>query len=1069
MLRVVTGPFHPHLESAFIDRVRLAKRDDPFAPLAVLVPSKPLLDRLRHVLAVEHRLSLINIHFLTFHQLALRLAGEARANTQAEPLRVVDDLFFEQLVRHIVQSRLSSLAPLRHIGHSSGTWGALWSTVRDLKDAGVDPAGALHGLREGYFDEEDKEWLQALFSLHAAIREVGTTLAVGTPDDLAESLIPHVATSPFLMSLRHTFYYGFYDLTQVQLSLFEAVSKAVPTTLFFPREEGSPSGFAQRFFDRYIHPRVPQPDAIMILPPPPKTATPGPLTVSVQSVIGVEEELGSVCRAILDLVETNGYRFEEIGVVARTLDPYRTQVQPVFDRHRVPLTTNAGRPLIQEPLCKVLLQLAALPMTDFYRTTMLDVVTSPLYATSLIDEANASYRPEQWKLIAQALQITRGVEEWTRVEEAVRSIMALESGEEGDRAVDALGIAPEVIALFWQVLSQLLAECQALPQRGTVGQLVEAFRPFVQQRLRRPDAPDRAEPDEGAARLATVWEAIDHTWERLTELDVIGEELTWAEFVELVTHAMERTQIPLETTAHQGVMILDVMAARGLPFKALFVLGLNEKVFPRYIREDAFLRDRHRRVLEATLGFKIDEKLGGYEEEALLFALLCRSASQRLYLSYQRADEAGRMLAPSPYLTEATSRSGRDERAVDVIPRRLTDRVTQRAAIRHFLAPSELAQWIAIDGQDPASLLRAMGSDAEAFVHAAEAQARIEDETPALNNFDGITGPLAAHWARVVRRGLAPTPLERYARCPFQYFSADVLRLEPIRLTLSQEPDAALLGTLCHAALRRCYEQLLPTGWPAEPVTDDTVEWCIHSAVEEAAKDCEARQRTGHYLLWELAKEQIVELITDAVEADQAAQAQEPYSPIAFEVDADGTLDDVMSGEQASLKIHGRVDRIDRHRITGAIRIIDYKFKTGSAMKPEDRNLVQSAVRGYRLQPPLYARLNIPDQAQPSQVQFFFLAPHWPALIGRSTFEAATWSSEIGSLIHQTISLLVNGIHQGRYFIEPDSYCDTCEFRVVCRREHQPTWWRSYRSDEPKALKALRAQRIKEESRGTDS
>ncbi|MGA6829203.1 PD-(D/E)XK nuclease family protein [Nitrospira sp. NS4] len=1069
MLRVVTGPFHPHLESALVEQIRLGKSSDPFAPLAVLVPSTQLLDRLRRLLTVEHRLSLLNIHFLTFHQLALRLADEARAGTQIAPLRVVDDLFFEQLVRHIVHSRLSSLAPLRHIGHSSGTWGALWSTVRDLKDAGVQPAEALRGLNEGYFEKEDQEWLQALFSLHAAIREVGKTLAVGTPDDLAESLIPLVETSPFLRSLRHVLYYGFYDLTQVQLSLFEAVSATVSTTLFFPLEEGSQSGFARRFFDRYIRARVATPDVITRLPAAPVETGPNPVTLSVQSVIGVEEELASVCRTILDLVETNGYRFDEIGVVARTLDPYRAHLQTVFGRHRVPLTTNAGRPLIQEPLCKALLQLADLPMTDFYRTTVLDVVTSPLYATALIDEASAHYRPEQWKLIAQALQITRGVEEWRRVEEAARSTMELESGEEGDGVVDALGIAPEVIALFWEVLSQLLAECRALPERGTVGQLVEAFQKLVEQRLRHPDAGAGSEPDEGAVRLTATWDALDHMWSRLRELDAIGEELAWPAFVELLTHAIERTVIPLETTAHQGVMVLDVMAARGVPFNALFILGLNEKVFPRYIREDAFLRDRHRRVLDATLGFKIDEKLGGYDEEALLFALLCRAANRRLYLSYQRADDAGRMQAPSPYLAEASRLCGGDARPVEVIPRRLTDRVAQRPSIRDFLAPSDLAQWMAIGGQDPENLLRAVGSDAEAFRHALRAQARIEDETPGLNDFDGITGPLEAHWSRVVRRGLAPTPLERYARCPFQYFASDVLRLEPIRLAISQEPDAALLGTLCHAALRRCYEQLLPAGWPAEPVTDDTVEWCIHSAVEEAAKECEARHRTGHYLLWELAKEQIAALLTDSVDADQGAQAQEPYSPIAFEVDAEGTLADVMSEEPGSLKIHGRVDRIDRHRITGAIRIIDYKFKTGSAMKPEDRNLLQSAARGYRLQPPLYARLRIPDQPQPGQVQFVFLAPHWSTPIARSTFETGAWSSEVGTLLHRTISLLVKGIHEGRYFIQPDSYCETCEFRVVCRQDHRTTWWRSYRSDDSKALKALRTQRIKEESRGTDS
>jgi ATP-dependent helicase/nuclease subunit B len=304
-----------------------------------------------------------------------------------------------------------------------------------------------------------------------------------------------------------------------------------------------------------------------------------------------------------------------------------------------------------------------------------------------------------------------------------------------------------------------------------------------------------------------------------------------------------------------------------------------------------------------------------------------------------------------------------------------------------------------------------------------DALAGMEDDAPMLKGYDGLTGPLEAHWSRVLDRGLAPTPLERYARCPFQYFAADVLRLEPVRWSVSQEPDSALLGTLCHAALKRCYEQLLPTGWPAEPVTDDTMEWCIRSAVDLAAQDCEARHRTGHYLLWELAKEHLATLIAAAVEADAMAYLDEPYAPTAFELDADGMIADVLPDQTATLRIRGRVDRVDRHRDTGAIRIIDYKFKTGTTIKTEDRNLPQSAVRGYRLQPPLYARLLMPGMPPPDQVQFMFLAPQWEPSITRSTFAVAALSGETGRQIQQTLRRLITGLQAGQFFILPDTYC----------------------------------------------
>ena len=397
MLRVITGRFHPSLETALIEQVRLAKTADPFAPLLILVPSIPLLARVRTFLALDGQ-ALLNIHFLTFHQLGLRLADERRSRLGRPPLRVVDEVFFQQLIRQVVKIRRSSLAPFQQIGQSSGMWGALWSTIRDLKDGGVDPAVALRGLEEGCFEQEDEAWLTALFSLHAAVRDVGQTLLAGTADDLAESLISEVPHSPFLGSLQQAFYYGFYDLTQVQLSLFEAVSSSIPTTLLFPLEQSAAWGFAQRFFDRCIRPRAANPDMITRLPGPEKPSAEERVTVTVQSAIGVEEELASTCRIILDLVETNGYQFDDIGIVARTLDPYRTSLSSIFDRYCIPFSTTAGRPLMQEPLCKILLQLVTLPLNDFYRTPVLDVVTSPLYAPDHLDRRHQGYRPEQWKL-----------------------------------------------------------------------------------------------------------------------------------------------------------------------------------------------------------------------------------------------------------------------------------------------------------------------------------------------------------------------------------------------------------------------------------------------------------------------------------------------------------------------------------------------------------------------------------------------------------------------------------------------------------------------------------------------
>ena len=1049
MLKVVTGPFHPSLETAFVELIQRLKTDDAWTPIAVVVPSKPILDRLRRLLAIERRLSLLNVHLLTFHQLALRLAAEQRHRpTPRPPLRIVEDLFFEYLVRHLVTHRPGKSTA--RLGDSFGTWAALWSTIRDLKDGGVEPDTARQALAEGCFGEEDGEWLEALFTLQAAVQEVSGGLNVGTADDLAEALVASVSDSPFLASLGHVCYYGFYDLTQVQLSLFQAVAATTPTTLFFPLGSDPSFAFARRFFDRHIQPLVGREPPID-LDAGYRSALP---ELSVRSVVGPEEEVAVTCRTIIDLVETHGYRFDEIGVVGRTLEPYQTLVGTVFDRHRIPFTTTARRPLIQQPLCKTLLLLATLPVNDFYRTTVLDIVTSPFYARPLHSSA---YRPEQWRAVVEALNITHGLNEWKRLEPSCRSVLELDGEGDDSGAIAPFKVVPEVTALLWETVSRLLASYEGLPPHGPFSTLLEAFRGLVNAHLVGPD--DRQGILTGP--VTALWEAIEEVVTSLETLALIPQELTWTEFTDVLTHAFERASVAPQDASGQGVMVVDAMSARGLPFKALFILGLNDKTFPRWIREDPFLRDRHRRVLETTLGYKIDEKLPGYDEEALLFALLTQAAGRHLFLSFQRADESGRTLASSPYLSHIRQRSGISDQPVDVIPRRITECLARRPVTSRFLPPAQLAQWMAVMGQDPTELLHATGRDAAMFQGGIQALAQTEAEQPTLTAFDGLTGPLEPHWAQVTECGISPTLLERYARCPFRYFAADVLKLVPVRTPVPDEPDARILGTFCHGALRRCYELLLPTGWPDQPVTDDTIDFCIQTAAEEASAEVERQHRTGHYLLWELAKAQIIEVITAAVDDDTRNYHDTRFTPVAFELPAEGDLADVPGQESIPLKIRGRVDRLDRHRESGALRIIDYKLKIGKSITAEDRHLIQSAIRGNRLQPPLYSGLRFPDYGSPRQVELFFLAPHWETPVVRSRFDVEALSAEAGTMLRTTIGRLISGIRNGRFFIMPDSYCTTCEFRVACRREHSPSWWRASRAAESKALAALRTLQVK--------
>ena len=1065
MLRIVTGPFHPALDRALVEGIRSCKTGDPFVPLAVIVPSASLVEQLKQLLTHHEKRAFLNIHFLTFHQLALRLRDDFVAVSDASPgptLQLVDDFFFEQLVRQVVQRKLTGLEPLLRLPASPGTWKGLWATVRDLKDAVVEPTMALKALTEGVFEEEDRTWLRSLFTLHAAMMEASRSLGVGSPDDLAASLGRDLSRSSFLSGLQRLFYYGFYDLSQIQLSFFESVIRVVPTTLYFPLQDRPAFLFARNFFERHLLPLADTHEdwsgggggrtAIREL-----------VELSVTNVIGVEEELATVCRELLTLVEVNGYRFDEIGVVARTLEPYQARLQSVFDHHLVPFTSTAGRPLSREPLVKTLLRLASLPLNDFDRAAMLDVVTSPFYLAQGTGSARANLRPDIWRSLVYTLGITKGEAEWKRLAEPASSSILRDaeagSDEDGQTIVRACG-KTQLIDL-WEIVSQLIQDCRALPAQGSIGSLTDAFLALVQSHVHLPELSDSPSSEsEESTDLTKVGLLIRSTLARLQQLDPLGGNLSWEEWVDLFRRVLDETSIPIEENRHQGVQVLDAMTARGRTVRALFVLGMNEKLFPRYVREDPFLRDRQRVVLESTLGYKIDEKLAGHEEELLLFELLSRSATNRLYLSYQRADESGRVMAPSSFIAMAM----RDPRFFGkpevTVPRRLTIQISEQPSIQDLLPIEDLVLGCLLQGHDASRILDAMGRDRPLFEQGLATLNTIERESPELGPFDGMVG---AQEPAASDRSFSPTALERYATCPFQYFAEKVLRLEPVRRLQDDHLLPIMLGTLVHESLRVSYEQLLRLQWPDEQLSEARVGSTVHDAVTETFTAHAASQGTGHALLWTLAREQVTTLVAAAVSSDQEEYLATGFRPVAFEAAAQGTVPLAPDASPASMKIHGTLDRVDFRAEPPALRIIDYKFKQGSEISAVDRNLALSAVRGFRLQPPLYAQMTLPSLPAVTDVQLLFLAPDWNQQISRSTFDAGLWTSHTGDMIRQTLSTLIQGIANREFFILPDSYCDYCEFSGACRRHDAMAWWRSYRSPQARAVRRLRKQKVSDE------
>jgi ATP-dependent helicase/nuclease subunit B len=1067
-MQTVLGPFHPYLETALFDEILKHKREDPLRPLLILLPSDTLRRHLKIVLSRQRRLSLINIHLLTLFQLSSRLCTELGG----DPPKLRDDLFLEEVLRRLIRAREAGSEGFVGIDERVGGCAALWQTLRDLRDGAVEPQVGLEAFRDQELGRNSLERTSQLLMLLQTLLRVCDVHAIRTHSELDQLATAQVPISSFLRQFQQIFYYGFYDLTQIQIDYFHAVAQNFPTTLFFPLLPARPShdawSFAQRFYERHVQGFNSAPARELIE----AGATslprifqlfdegneriyaelPESWHLTVSNAFGIHDEVAAAAKEILRLVEHEKLAFLEIGVVARTLEAYGSPIKEIFQSHHIPVHGEIDQPLVEFPLTKAVILLLNLPAKNFLRSQVIDLLSSPYFQIKNFTDGKDSARPDLWDLATRELAICQGIGEWRRLRTYTnRGIVVSQLSH--DEEPRSIRIAPAQLRCLADIVDDLAADLASLPISASWSTYARTWKELLKKYL------GIAEYIEAATKPAEelLQRKILAITDELGGLDIVDRQVSLTDFCHTFQHWLERSRIAADSDNYDGVAILNATAMRGLSFRALFILGLNEGVFPRIIREDAFLRDRDREILVRDLGYKVDQKLAAFDEEKLLFMLLVGAAKERLYCSFQRADDAGRVLAPSWYLGELEAVIGSQSKthlSKITIPRTSLEKAATAPFDREmFLSPEELAIRQSLEGRDPTPLVERFAITPALYKHGRRVIGELDQSAERLSSFDGMLGALDGHWKYICERGLSPTGLETYARCPFQFFARHVLGLE--RLDRPEEilgPSAAQYGELGHAILNAVYETLVEReGFDAEPEAGDLAA-TLASVAQSVFSEYEEKNPLGYPLTWEHLKQELTQLLSQVITEDLREISGSGFRPVSFEKDMVDRLPIDWPEPAKGMTVRGRMDRIDHDRANNRLRVIDYKFKFGASPTTQDKNLVRAALRGERLQPPFYCRLGQRwfeehiEKFKDTEIraQFYYLAPRWsegPLVIAE--FGADELSGKIGDEVKKTIAYLAGGIRQGHFFIRRGAHCQHCDVAEICRKNHPPSLWRA--------------------------
>ena len=245
-----------------------------------------------------------------------------------------------------------------------------------------------------------------------------------------------------------------------------------------------------------------------------------------------------------------------------------------------------------------------------------------------------------------------------------------------------------------------------------------------------------------------------------------------------------------------------------------------------------------------------------------------------------------------------------------------------------------------LDAAEAASPVEWAQLDSSANIHiqrgAEVLQSRLNRR--AAGPFDGNVSELGEILAGRfgVDHGWSASRLESYGTCPFEFFVAYALGLEP-RTPPEEGYDARMFGSMLHKILEEVYRAA------------SDLETCL-ALLPEKARGVFTRAPEEYGFrptpLWQVQQQEMEQRLGETIRA--LAEVSQGYTPLRQEARFGmGEPSLVLKTEAGEVRLHGYIDRLDAAP-DGSLRVIDYK----SGSTPISAKQLQE---GRRLQLPIYA------------------------------------------------------------------------------------------------------------------
>ena len=632
-------------------------------------------------------------------------------------------------------------------------------------------------------------------------------------------------------------------------------------------------------------------------------------------------EIENTAKTINQIVRDKQLRYKDIAIIARNIDTYSSLVRSIFAKYDIPVFIDEKRDLNQNIIVQYVLSILEIFTTNYSNESMFNYIK-----LGFLDfEEDELFKLEnyctkwgikrnKWKEdFKYELEDENRKQEIQRLNEIRKEIInpLVELKKNIDKERTAINITKQIYLFL---------------QNQNIEEKISNKVKWLQEN--------------GFIDLANEYiESYNIILEVLDEIVLVFNEdkISIDKYSKILKIGLKNSELGKIPATQDQVTFGDVERTRSHKVEVVFVIGLNDGIFPSVNKDEGFLNDADREFLKNDGIELANGTLENLYEENFNIYKVFTTAEKEIYLSYSSSDEEGKALRPSVLINKIKKIFPKLEEESDVVNKKYK-------IVNQNITYEELLEKI-YQLKNKEDIEKIWYLVYSWYKSNSEWNDRLEQDMLGLQytnipkkikkeNIDKLYGNVL---------NTSVSRLEQYRRCPFSYYLQYGLKIRPKDELKIQSFNT---GSFMHETIDEFFKYTREHNMNLAEITEEEIQEIVSKIIEEdleLSKNYIFKATVKYKILVRRLKKIVSKalkyIIQTLIYSDFNIKGTEvefdrkgEYKPIQLELD-DGK----------KIEITGKIDRIDiaKEEDGNYLRIIDYK----SSSKNIDLNEVYAGLQ----------------------------------------------------------------------------------------------------------------------------